>query len=63
MTELLKPRTVAKLLAVSPQKLRDMVGEGRIETVNLGPRSLRFRRADIDALLSRKRPEASQQDA
>jgi excisionase family DNA binding protein len=51
--ELLTTKQVAKLLQLSPGQVRSLVKCGELPAVKLGHRSLRFRRADVEAYLSR----------
>ena len=48
----LTPDDAAAFLAVSPRTLRRMVAEGRVRALRLGPRLVRYNRADLEAALS-----------
>jgi len=49
--ELLKPQEVANILKVTPQAVYQMKKRGTIEAVNLGMKSVRFRRSEIERLV------------
>lgn len=51
-SELLTPAETAELLRVSPQTLRRYAAERRLEAVRLTARTLRYRRASVEALIA-----------
>jgi excisionase family DNA binding protein len=60
---LLTAPEVAKLLAVSRERVWSMSRRGEIPTVRLGPREVRYRPEDIDAWIARRtssRPRGTQ---
>ena len=57
MAELWRVYRVAKLLDVSKKRIYQMVQEGKIDAVRLGPRSMRITRESIDQFISRGRKE------
>ncbi len=50
-TDLLTKAEAAKLLKVSPVTISRWLKQGRLPAYRLGPRAIRIRRADLDALL------------
>lgn len=46
------PEEAAEYLAVSPRTLRRMAAEGKVRAHRLGPRLVRYARADLDAALT-----------
>lgn len=52
----------ADYLGFSERSLRRYIAEGRLPAYRLGPRQLRFKRADLDALVTRV-PTAGGDDA
>jgi excisionase family DNA binding protein len=60
---LLTAPEVAKLLAVSRERVWSISRRGEIPTVRLGPREVRYRPEDIDAWIARRtssRPRGTQ---
>ena len=49
--ELWRVYRVARLLDVTKKRIYQMVNEGKLEAVRLGPRSMRITRDSIDAFL------------
>ena len=52
MPELWRVYRVAKLLDVSKKRVYQMVHEGKINAVRLGPRSMRITRESIDTFIA-----------
>lgn len=52
--ELLKPQDVASILKVTPQAVYQMKKRGTIKAVELGMKSVRFRRSEIERLIEGK---------
>ena len=52
MPDLWRVYRVAKLLDVSKKRVYQMVHEGKIDAVRLGPRSMRITRASIDKFIN-----------
>lgn len=50
--EFLTTREVAELARVNPVTVQRWVHTGRLAAVRLGPRLLRYRRSDVEALLA-----------
>ena len=48
--ELMTAREVKDYLKISESTLRRWIREGRLRAVKIGPKALRFRREDIEAL-------------
>jgi len=66
--QLLRVWRVAKILDVSKKRVYQMVQEGKIDAIRLGPRSMRIASTSLEAFLSRSRFRgfqggASQEDA
>lgn len=65
MDMLITTREAAALLNVSSTTLLTMVERGAVKAIKLGPKTIRFPRQEIDALLARsataprRRPEAA----
>ena len=55
MAELWRVYRVAKLLDVSKKRIYQMVQEGKIEAVRLGPRSMRITRESIERFITEGR--------
>ena len=54
-TELWRVYRVAKLLDVSKKRIYQMVQEGKLDAVRLGPRSMRITRDSIDRFVEQGR--------
>lgn len=52
--ELLNVREVAEILGVSQRTVWRWVDQGRLRTVRVGPKLVRFRRVDLDAITRSK---------
>lgn len=50
--EMLTTAEVAGLARVDPSTILRWAGDGRLPAIKLGPRTFRFRRSDVDALLA-----------
>jgi excisionase family DNA binding protein len=57
MPELWRVWRVAKLLDISKKRVYQMVQEGKIEAVRLGPRSMRITKDSVDLFISNGREE------
>jgi excisionase family DNA binding protein len=55
MPELWRVYRVAKVLDVSKKRIYQMVHEGKLDAVRLGPRSMRVTRESIDRFISEGR--------
>lgn len=55
MEEMWRVYRVAKLLDVSKKRIYQMVQEGKIDAIRLGPRSMRITRASIDKFITEGR--------
>lgn len=51
--ELLTTKEAARLLRFSPGQVRSLVNRGQLRATKLGHKSLRFRRSDVEAFLTR----------
>ena len=52
MTKLLRVKAVADLLGVSPKKVLQLTRDGRLKSILLGPRTIRFHQDDVEELVS-----------
>jgi excisionase family DNA binding protein len=57
--DLLTTKEVADLLRVNPVTVTRWLHEGTLTGVKVGPRTFRFRRADVEAKLTPVAPEAT----
>lgn len=55
MEQLLRVPRVAKLLDVSKKRIYNLIGEGKLEAVNLGIRQTRITRESLEAYVERLR--------
>lgn len=50
---LIPRRKVCEALAISPERLRRLIRDGKLRAIKLGPRSTRIRRSDFEAFVQR----------
>lgn len=56
LEQLMKADDVAELLQVTPAAIYQMKKRGQLKPVDLGLRSVRFRREDVQALIKGRKP-------
>jgi excisionase family DNA binding protein len=61
--ELLTVQEVAELLKLNPQTIRNMIDRGELGHLRVGPRRIRIRQSQLDALLAAGEPGAEPSEA
>lgn len=52
MVKLLRVKAVADILGVSPKKVWQLTRDGKLKSILLGPRTIRFHPNDVEELVS-----------